>query len=222
MVNSYDVMSRGRMRTRYELAIASNENTQYLFEEASAQIRVFIQDAIALYKTSLQDDMKYIEDIKVSLQNMEEDVRFFGRPGPIVWRIPSIISRMRSISSSVDEDDLPENFLESTRMLYLVYVLGFVDMCCTMDGGSSIIYQDVHVEPQLRVIDEHINHYPKLLDWVQESIEDWEWGEETSYQLRRDTVDGGFEAQVWYLTSPLIYNRLHSLKTYHKEGHAKP
>ena len=151
---------------------------------------------------------------------MEDDVVNFAHPGGVVWRIPSIISMMMAIAFSVHKEDLPKDFLRSTRMLYLVYVLGVVDMCCSMDHGSTVIDQDLHVEHQLHMINRHIEDYPKLLDWVRESIEDWEGGRAMSHHLSLDTIDDGFEAQVWYLTSHDIRCRLHLLKTYRKEGHA--
>ena len=71
MVKSYetdDDRYHGQMRTMYKLDAPSDENTQYLSKEASIQIEVFLEGAFALHKINPHIEMKYIEDIQVSLK----------------------------------------------------------------------------------------------------------------------------------------------------------
>ena len=58
MVNSYeshDDTYHGQMRTKYALADPSDENTQYLLDRASIQIKMFIKGALALRKINPQN-----------------------------------------------------------------------------------------------------------------------------------------------------------------------
>jgi hypothetical protein len=139
-------------------------------------------------------------------------------PGVVVFTIPLIINWMMAIAESVDPDEIPVYFLTSTRSLYYIYVLGVIDMCCTMDGGSTVIDQDYNAEHQLYLIERVIENYPKLSAWLEVSLEDWKRGEIMSYRMRTQT--SGFEAMAWYLTSYHWRCKLHSLEIYHKEGHA--
>ena len=124
------------------------------------------------------------------------------------------------MTESVDQTGRSINLMKINRSLYHVYVIGLVDMCCTMDGGSTIIHEQCDVEPQLRCITRSIKKYPHLLDWVETSICDWKQAVDMSLLLQGGHIYTSMESGVWYLTSPSKFSTLQSLDTYHKTGHA--
>ena len=202
----------------YKLVPPSRANTQYLLNEAKIQINKFLMDATALSKVNNeveQDDIDHIHELQ---QKMLHTAESDTDPGVVVFTIPAIINWMMAIAESVDPDEIPVDFLTSTRSLYYIYVLGVIDMCCTMDGGNTVIDQDYNAEHQLYLIERVIENYPKLSAWLEVSLEDWKRGEIMSYRMRTQT--GGFESMAWYLTSYHWRCKLHSLEIYHKEGHA--
>ena len=218
MVQSYIGNYNGKSRRMYKLVPPSRANTQYLLNEAKIQINKFLMDAIALSKVNNeveQDDIDHIHELQ---QKMLHTAESDTDPGVVVFAIPLIINWMMAIAESVDPDEIPVDFLTSTRSLYYIYVLGVIDMCCTMDGGSTVIDQDYNAEHQLYLIERVIEDYPKLSAWLEVSLEDWKRGEIMSYRMRTQT--SGFEAMAWYLTSYHWRCKLHSLEIYHKEGHA--
>jgi hypothetical protein len=218
MVQSYIGNYNGKSRRMYKLVPPSRANTQYLLNEAKIQINKFLMDASALSKVNNeveQDDIDHIHELQ---QKMLHTAESDTDPGVVVFTIPAIINWMMAIAESVDPDEIPVYFLTSTRSLYYIYVLGVIDMCCTMDGGSTVIDQDYNAEHQLYLIERVIENYPKLSAWLEVSLEDWKRGEIMSYRMRTQT--SGFEAMAWYLTSYHWRCKLHSLEIYHKEGHA--
>jgi hypothetical protein len=218
MVQSYIGNYNGKSRRMYKLVPPSRANTQYLLNEAKIQINKFLMDASALSEVNNeveQDDIDHIHELQ---QKMLHTAESDTDPGVVVFTIPAIINWMMAIAESVDPDEIPVYFLTSTRSLYYIYVLGVIDMCCTMDGGSTVIDQDYNAEHQLYLIERVIENYPKLSAWLEVSLEDWKRGEIMSYRMRTQT--SGFEAMAWYLTSYHWRCKLHSLEIYHKEGHA--
>jgi hypothetical protein len=219
MVQSCDNILHGFRYTTYKLGPPGEVNTQYLLRKASIEIDEFIAGVLELSESDHDMVVFFVKNTKRLLQKMLHEAESHTDPRKVVCNIPSILANMALIAESVSPEKIPVCFLTSTRNLYNIYVLGIVDMCCTMDGGSTVINQNYNVEPQIYLIDRHIQHYPKLLDWVHKSTEDWEEGELMSFQLRDHPKCRSLECQIWYLTSPDIRCQLHDLKTYHKLGH---
>ena len=228
MVQSYigdywNGQHNGYDRILYKLSEPSDVNSQYLLRGACIEIKELIAGALTLCKRSGEVDMDYmniIERVRRLLKKMLDEAVIDTDPRVIVCRIPGILNNLMAIAHSVDEEELPPHFLASARNLYHTYVLGVVDICCTMDGGSTVIDQNYNVEPQLYHMARRIDKYPHLLDWVQQSTQDWERGRLMDSRLRFDRRCIGFESKVWYLTSPTRGSPLHFLDTYHKHGHA--
>ena len=240
MVNSYigdywGGRCRGYDRILYTLSEPSHVNSKYLLREACIQINEFIayalelgnrsgevDTALELSNRSGEVDMDIINNIRRLLQKMLDAAAINSDPRVVLCSIPGILNWMKALAWCFDGEELPPSLSSSTRLLYYVYVLGVVDVCCTMDGGNTKIDQNYNVEPQLYLIDILLKEYPHLLDWVRQSTQDWEEGEEMSYIRKTDPKYSGFESEVWYLTSPRRGSPLHRIDKYHKDGHAHP
>jgi hypothetical protein len=202
--------------TRYELGPPSNVNMQYLIAQAFLPIQEFCEDALALNLSNPVIDM---EDEIEGIRKLQHKIIDATSPVLLLGSISATAHRMSCIANYCVESGTGTDLMRSARTLYLVLVIGFVDICCTMDGGSTIIDQMCDPEPQLNCISEGITQYPHLLDWVEMSIEDWQQGMWFESNLSDHPKVRGMVSEVWYMTSPSRECTLQWPEIYLEEGH---
>jgi hypothetical protein len=203
--------------TRYELEPPSTVNMQYLIAQAFLPIQEFCEDALALNLSNTVIDME--EEIE-GIRKLQHKIIDATSPVLLIGSISATAHRMSGIANYCVESGTGTDLMTSARNLYLVLVIGFVDICCTMDGGSTIIDQMCDPEPQLNCISGCITQYPHLLDWVEMSIKDWKKGMWFASHLSDDPkVRRSMVSEVWYMTSPSRECTLQWPEIYLKEGH---
>ena len=213
MVN---VVFNGFNRITYELQPPPYEIMQYILHEACRHIEDFCDYGLSLYTgDSTVDMMRYTMGIRGVRDKMINSTS----PFMLLNSISTVVSEMKLVMEALHKVWDIKNLIRSNRDLYYVYVVGFVDICITMDGGNTKIDQMCEVELQVNGITNHIKKYPHLLDWVETSIEDWEEGLEMCIALQKNQKYNGMISQVWYMLSPRKNSTLQSLTKYHEEGH---
>jgi hypothetical protein len=82
-------------------------------------------------------------------------------------------SIVRYVHMNFEDGERTRRLMTSMMMLYHVYCLGFVDLCCTMKGDPSIIDPNVHAPSQILDIEHSVLKYKRLSCWVTQSCVDW-------------------------------------------------
>ena len=203
-------------RITYELEPPPYEIMQYILHEACRHIEDFCNDTLSFYTSeSPVDTMRYT----MGIRNARDKIVNSTSPFMLLNRISTVASEMKLVTEALHKVGDIKNLIRSNRDLYYVYVVGFVDICITMDGGNTKIDQVREVELQVKGITNHIKQYPHLLDWVETSIENWEEGLEMCISLQKNQKYNGMISQVWYMLSPRNNITLQSLTTYHQQGY---
>jgi hypothetical protein len=106
--------------------------------------------------------------------------------------------------------------------LYKVFVLGFADICCTMDGGDTLIDQGLRRFDQIGFpsTEKAISKYPHLSDWVKLcNGENWKRGMDANALVLKNPIRQSILQEVWFMTSPSRESTIQPLEVYQKHGH---
>jgi hypothetical protein len=118
-----------------------------------------------------------------------------------------------------------DSMMTVAEELYKVFVLGFADICCTMDGGDTLIDQGLRRFDQIGLpcTEKAIAKYPHLSDWVKLcNCEKWEEGMDASTLLLKNPIRQSILQEVWFMTSPSRSSTMQPLEVYKKYGHGVP
>ena len=203
-------------RVTYKLQPPPYEIIRYILHEACRHVEYFCDGALALYTSESPTDMvRYTMGIRNVRDKMINSTTLFT----LLNSISTVVSEMKLVTEALHKVGDIKNLIRSNRDLYYVYVVGFVDICITMDGGNTKIDQMCEVELQVKGITNRIKQYPHMLNWVETSIEDWDEGLEMCIAIQQNPKYNGMISQVWYMLSPRKNSTLQSLTKYHEEGH---
>jgi hypothetical protein len=155
-------------RSIYTLDSPSTRHMQYLKDSAIVALKQFCKEARDPKLTGpilSEDDVTDIQDLGEQIIT-EQD--------PLVL-IDIIRGTACRCELYVDPDggERTRHLLGNIATIYYVFALGFVDLCCTMNRGPSIINDTTTAAPQVLCTNKDVSIYPRLVVWMKKNGGDW-------------------------------------------------
>jgi hypothetical protein len=210
--------------TSYELEKPSTLNLYFLIVKAIRVIEKFCETAV---NPELPGAMPDIASIDV-LRDKKSLIVAASNSLTLLGIIRSATTHMRQIVDTCKrlgvrrECDRVACMMLDVPLLYKVFVLGFADICCTMDGGDTLINQEFILLDQndWPCMYKAISKYPHLSDWVKLcNGEKWENGMDANKLLLENPIRQSILQEVWFMTSPNRSSTMQPLELYEERGH---
>jgi hypothetical protein len=146
---------------------ASTTHMQYLKDSAMIPLNRVCRDALdPKFGHVTMDASNVLEIRKIGEMMMSTDNLF-----DLLDLIRESV--LRYVRMDFEDGERTRRFMTSMMMLYHVYCLGFVDVCCTMNGDPSVIDPNSHAPSQILDIEHSVLKYTRLSHWVTQSCVDW-------------------------------------------------
>ena len=189
------IMQHHQARVLYSmLREASTENIQYLKDATIFHCMHYCAQAV---DPDLSGPMVHHHVIR-DIENYSWSVQSETDPLIVIDMIRHIandcyMGANRDPRYHRDWGERKQILLKTTKMIYSIFCLGFADICCTMKGGLSIIDPNASALAQILNINWsrtsnpriQVEKYPRLLNWVDQTCDNWEEGLESICDVYR-------------------------------------
>jgi hypothetical protein len=182
-------------RSIYTLDQPSTRHMNYLKDSAIVALKQFCKEA----RDPKFDSPPLCEDDVAEMEDMGKQIKMEPDPLELLDLIRGAVKRYE-IYIDPDGGERTRHLMGSIAMIYYVFALGFVDMCCTMNGGHSIIDDTTTAAPQVVCINEDVSKYPRLVGWMKKNGDDWMDALETIDNIHAYR-DYNMKATVFFMTA---------------------
>ena len=183
-----------------ELLPLSTEHMQYMKKRVMHSLDMY---CIVARDDTYEGHMLTMDEVK-SVRRMGERIMEESSPANSLGLMRAVAYRgLVYIPLREDEGQRTRILLQCMHDIFRVYVTGFTDACCTMNGGASIIHPEMNVLQQFTCIKTAVSKYPRLSLWVDKCDNHWHdaLAEISNMKNTVGVGNGGLRGIVWYMTT---------------------